>query len=165
MKFRSAALLQAHWALLPTAATQVPFSEYILAPSSRVIRPDSLYQTGGNVNNAVAPLPTGAATPTVNQSTTFAGNGSYVTLDFGKNLAGRVSFQVDVVSGTNDSIGFTFSESSMYISAQYCDAVTDGVFDLPQWFNDTTPGHYEAGHDFQRGAFRYLTIVHNSWNH
>lgn len=162
MKFQSAALFQASWALLATAATQVPFSEYVLAPSSRVIHPVSIYQTGGDVSNAAALLSTSAATATSNQSTTLAGNGSYVTLDFGKNIAGRISFQVDAVSGLNDFIGFTFSESSMYISAQYCDAVTDGVFDLPQWFNDTTPGHYEAGHDIQRGAFRYLTIVHNT---
>lgn len=144
------------------ATAQVPFQEYILAPTSRAISPVSIYQTGGSVENAAALLTTSESALHGNQSTSFAGNGSYVTLDFGKNIAGRVSFQVDAVTGSSDSIGFTFSESSMYISAQFCDAVTDGVFDLPQWFNDTTPGHYEAGHDFQRGAFRYLTIVHNS---
>lgn len=148
--------------LLAAAAAQVPFHEYVLAPTSRVISPVSIYQTGGNVENAAALLTTGVSALQGNQSTSFAGNGSYVTLDFGKNVAGRVAFEVDAVSGSSDSIGFTFSESSMYISAQFCDAVTDGAFDLPQWFNDTTPGHYEAGHDFQRGAFRYLTIVHNS---
>ncbi|KAL1859037.1 hypothetical protein Daus18300_009675 [Diaporthe australafricana] len=161
MKF-SLALLQSHWALLAAAASPTKFHEYILAPTSRVISPASIYQTGGNVENAAALLTTSAPALQSNQSTSFAGNGSYVTLDFGKNVAGRVSFNVDAVSGSSDSIGFTFSESSMYISAQYCDAVNDGAFDLPQWFNDTTPGHYEAGHDFQRGAFRYLTIVHNT---
>lgn len=147
---------------LAGAAAQVPFHEYILAPSSRVVSPVSIYQTGGNVGNAAALLTTSGSALQGNESTSFAGNGSYVTLDFGKNVAGRVAFDVDAVSGSSDSIGFTFSESSMYISAQFCDAVTDGAFDLPQWFNDTTPGHYEAAHDFQRGAFRYLTIVHNS---
>lgn len=161
MKF-SLALLHSQWTPLAAATTQVQFSEYILAPTSRVISPASIYQTGGNVGNAAALLTTSAAETQSNQSTSFAGNGSYVTLDFGKNVAGRVVFNVDSISGSSDSIGFTFSESSMYISAQYCDAVTDHVFDLPQWFNDTTPGHYEAGHDFQRGAFRYLTIVHNT---
>lgn len=158
----SLGLLQSHWTLLAATATPSKFREYILAPTSRVISPASIYQTGGNVGNAAALLATSAAVLQSNQSTSFAGNGSYVTLDFGKNVAGRVSFNVDAVSGSSDSIGFTFSKSSMYISAQYCDAVNDRVFDLPQWFNDTTPGHYEAGHDFQRGAFRYLTIVHNT---
>lgn len=161
MKF-PLALLCSQWTLLAAAATRVPFHEYILAPTSRIISPASIYETGGNVENAAALLTNSAAKSQGNQSTSFAGNGSYVTLDFGKNIAGRVGFNVDAVSGSSDSIGFTFSESSMYISAQYCDAVTDGVFDLPQWFNDTTPGHYEAGHEFQRGAFRYLTIVHNT---
>ncbi|KAJ0107469.1 hypothetical protein J7T55_007658 [Diaporthe amygdali] len=148
--------------LLAAAAAQVPFHEYVLAPNSRVISPVSIYQAGGNVENAAGLLNTRGSTLQDSHSTSFSGNGSYVTLDFGKNVAGRVAFQVDAVSGSTDSIGFTFSESSMYISAQFCDAVIDGAFDLPQWFNDTTPGHYEAGHEFQRGAFRYLTIVHNS---
>lgn len=161
MKFLLA-LLHSQWISFAAAAAEVPFSEYILAPKSRIISPVSIYQTGGNVKNAAGLLITSAPEQQSNQSTSFAGNGSFVTLDFGKNIAGRVGFNVDAVSGLSDSIGFTFSESSMYISAQYCDAVTDGIFDLPQWFNDTTPGHYEAGHDFQRGAFRYLTIVHNT---
>lgn len=161
MKFQSVCL-HTQLFLLVAAAAQVPFHEYILAPTSRVISPVSIYQTGGNVENGAALLTTSMSTLQSNQSTSFAGNGSYVTLDFGKNIAGRFAFQVDAVTGPSDSIGFTFSESSMYISAQFCDAVTDGAFDLPQWFNDTTPGRYEAGHDFQRGAFRYLTIVHNS---
>ncbi|KAI0969247.1 alpha-L-rhamnosidase [Xylaria arbuscula] len=150
------------WALLASAAADVPYQEYILAPTTRVLSPVSIYQTGGDVQNAAALLnPIGAGAQS-NGSTTFSGNGSYVTLDFGKNIAGGVSFHVDAVSGWSDSIGFTFSESSMYVSAQYCDAVQDGAFDLPQWFNNTTPGHYEASHEFQRGAFRYLTVVHNS---
>lgn len=161
MKHRSV-FFHAPLILLAAAAAQVPFDEYILAPTSRVISPVSIYQSGGNVENAAALLASSRSALQSHHSTSFAGNGSYVTLDFGKNVAGRVAFQVDAVSGSSDSIGFTFSESSMYISAQFCDAVTEGAFDLPQWFNDTTPGRYEAGHDFQRGAFRYLTIVHNS---
>ncbi|ETS85125.1 hypothetical protein PFICI_03150 [Pestalotiopsis fici W106-1] len=156
------AFFHTQWLLLATAAAGVPFHEYVLAPTARVVSPVSLYQTGGNVENAAALITANTTEAECNQSTTFTGNGSYVTFDFGKNIAGRVSFQVDAVSGSSDSIGFTFSESSMYISAEHCDAVTDGIFDLPQWFNDTVPGHYEAGHDFQRGAFRYLTIVHNT---
>jgi hypothetical protein len=161
MRFLSA-LVHTQWTLLATAATQVPFHEYVLAPTSRVVRPVSIYKTGDNVGNAAALLKNSATSSQSNQSTSFAGNGSYVTLDFGKNIAGRVSFQVDAVSGSSDSIGFTFSESSMYISAQHCDGVTDGAFDLPQWFNNTTPGRWEAGHDFQRGGFRYLTVIHNT---
>ncbi|KAI0451653.1 alpha-L-rhamnosidase [Xylaria acuta] len=38
----------------------------------------------------------------------------------------------------------------------------DGVFDLPQWLNNTSPSHYETDHELQRGDFRYLTVVHNS---
>ncbi|CAI0647920.1 unnamed protein product [Colletotrichum noveboracense] len=151
--------------LAPITAAEKSFEDYILAPTSRVISPVAIHQTGGNVENAAGFLTIngagGAGLPNAG-STTFSGNGSYVTLDFGKNIAGRVGFQVDAVSGTSDSIGFTFSESSMYISAQFCDSVQPEQFDMPQWFNNTTPGYYQAGHEFQRGAFRYLTVVHNS---
>ena len=153
-------LIYGQWVLFASAAAKVPFHEYILAPTSRTISPVSVYQTGGNVENAAALL---TIDPQDSQSSTsFVGSGSYVTLDFGKNIAGRVSFYVDDVAGSGEDIGFTFTESSMYISAEHCDAVTDGAFDLPQWFNNTEPGHYEADHDHQRGAFRYLTVVHNS---
>ncbi|KAI1360083.1 alpha-L-rhamnosidase [Xylaria arbuscula] len=161
MRFQRAPIYL-QWALLTSAAADIPYQEYILAPTTRILSPVSIYQTGGDVQNAAALLNSNELGVQCNGSTTFSGNGSYVTLDFGKNIAGGVSFHVDAVSGSNDSIGFTFSESSMYISAQYCDAVQNGAFDLPQWFNDTTPGHYKTGHDFQRGAFRYLTVVHNS---
>ncbi|KAJ0365028.1 hypothetical protein COL26b_012240 [Colletotrichum chrysophilum] len=151
--------------LAPITAAEKSFQDYILAPTSRVISPVAIHQTGGNVENAAGFLTingAGVAGLPNAGSTTFSGNGSYVTLDFGKNIAGRVGFQVDAVSGTSDSIGFTFSESSMYISAQFCDSVQPEQFDMPQWFNNTTPGYYQAGHEFQRGAFRYLTVVHNS---
>ncbi|KAI0465648.1 alpha-L-rhamnosidase [Xylaria cf. heliscus] len=161
MKFKFA-LLYGQWNLFAYVVAQVPFSEYILAPSSRVVGPVSIYEIGGNVENAAALLTTSAPTSYNYSSTKFVGSGSYITLDFGKNIAGRVSFQVDAVSGSNESIGFTFTESSAYISAELCDAVQDGAFDLPQWFNNTSPGYYKAGHEFQRGAFRYLTVVHNS---
>ncbi|KAI8271595.1 hypothetical protein K4K56_003170 [Colletotrichum sp. SAR 10_98] len=151
--------------LAPITAAEKSFQDYILAPTSRVISPVAIHQTGGNVENAAGLLTIngadGADFPNAG-STTFSGNGSYVTLDFGKNIAGRVGFQVDAVSGTSDSIGFTFSESSMYISAQFCDSVQPEQFDMPQWFNNTAPGYYQADHEFQRGAFRYLTVVHNS---
>ncbi|KAI0110385.1 alpha-L-rhamnosidase [Nemania sp. FL0031] len=157
------ALFYSQWASFTSAVAGVPYHEYILAPTSRLISPVSIYQAGGNVGNVVALLKAGIVKSNDSlSSTSFVGSGSYVTLDFGKNIAGRIRFQVDAVSGPDEAIGFTFTESPSYISAQHCDAVTDGAFDLPQWFNNTQPGRYEAGHEFQRGAFRYVTVVHNS---
>ncbi|KAJ2991238.1 hypothetical protein NUW58_g2583 [Xylaria curta] len=101
------------WTLLASAAADVPYQEYMLAPTTRVLSPVSIYQTGGDVRNAAALLASSGAGAQWNGSTTFSGNGSYVTLDFGKNIAGGVSFHVDAVSGLNDSIGFTFSEPSV----------------------------------------------------
>jgi hypothetical protein len=131
-------------------------NEYILAPSSRTLSPESVYQTGGNVENALLLVTPG------NSSVTFAGDNAYVTLDFGKNIAGTVSFQVESVSGPDEAIGFTFTESSTYISAETCDATQNAGLDLPLWFNLTGPGAYVASKEHQRGAFRYLTVVHNT---
>src|ERR1700712_2465190 len=102
--------------LLLSAVAAAPSNEYILSPSSRTVSPVSIYQVGGNVDNAT-PLVTSGST-----SVAFVGEGAYVTLDFGKNIAGTVNFQVDSVTGSDEAIGFTFTESSTYISAETCDA-------------------------------------------
>jgi hypothetical protein len=139
------------------AAAEVQFSEYILAPSSRVLTPASVYQTGGDVQGADGLVDSASAS-----STTFNGENTYITLDFGKNIGGTVSFQVDSMEGDNEAIGFTFTESSEWISAEHCDATQNEGVDLPLWFNLTGTGHYEADKAHQRGGFRYLTVVHNA---
>ncbi|KAI0143381.1 alpha-L-rhamnosidase [Pestalotiopsis sp. NC0098] len=144
-------------ALVALAAAEVQFSEYILASSSRTIRPVSIRQTGGDVQTADALVDL-----TSQSSATFNGPDSYVTLDFGKNIAGSVGFQIDSLEGDDEDIGFTFTESSEWISAEYCDATQDEGVDLPLRFNLTGTGLYQADKAHQRGGFRYLTVVHNT---
>ncbi|CAJ2506214.1 Uu.00g003440.m01.CDS01 [Anthostomella pinea] len=145
--------------LIPHGAATVstaPYSEYILAPSSRTLTAPTVRQVNGTVKNAAALTGQGCTS-----LSTFVGNSS-VTLDFGKNIAGTVHFTVDSVSGPNDRIGFTFTESSMWISGEYCDATQNAGLDGPLWFNLTKPGLYEADKNHQRGGFRYLSIVHQT---
>lgn len=143
--------------LVVLAAAEVQFSEYILASSSRTIRPVSVRQTGGDVQAADALVDL-----TSQSSATFNGPDSYVTLDFGKNIAGSVGFQIDSLEGDDEDIGITFTESSEWISAEYCDATQDEGVDLPLRFNLTGTGLYQADKAHQRGGFRYLTVVHNT---
>ncbi|KAF7536430.1 hypothetical protein G7054_g4570 [Neopestalotiopsis clavispora] len=144
-------------ALLTSAAAEVQYSEYILAPSSRTVAPVSVRQTGGDVQTADA-----LVDPASQSSTTFNGPGSYVTLDFGKNIAGSVAFNIDTLEGDDEYIGITFTESSEWISAETCDATQDEGVDYPLIFNLTGTGLYEADKAHQRGGFRYLTVVHNT---
>ncbi|KAK9775622.1 putative Six-hairpin glycosidase-like protein [Seiridium cardinale] len=149
-------LIYGQVALLTLAAAESQFSEYILAPTSRTLAPVSVYGTGGDIQDA------SALVDSTDSSATFNGEGAYLTLDFGKNIAGTVSFQVNSLEGDDEAIGFTFTESSEWVSAEHCDATQDSGLDLPLWFNLSGPGLYAADKAHQRGGFRYLTMVHNA---
>ena len=85
-----------------------------------------------------------------------------MTYDFGKNVAGIVSFNVNKSSGSNEFIGISFTESSLWINSEGCDATADAGIDEPLWFAVTSGGQYTASKEHQRGAFRYLNVYHNS---
>ncbi|KAL9620008.1 MAG: hypothetical protein Q9160_005385 [Pyrenula sp. 1 TL-2023] len=136
-------------------ALAVPYSEYILAPQSRTIRPASVYNVNGTVNNAEA-LTEGAG----GSSASFEG-ASAVTYDFGLNTAGIVSFTVDSTSGSDEYIGVSFTESSLWINSEGCDASQDAGLDEALWFQVST-GTFSADKDHQRGGFRYMNVYHNT---
>ena len=50
------------------------------APHSRTVRPTTIYKTGGSVSNAWDLL-------SGTDSATLSGNGSYISLDFGKEVS------------------------------------------------------------------------------
>ncbi|KAF2738067.1 Six-hairpin glycosidase [Polyplosphaeria fusca] len=136
--------------LISTSA--LPYSEYILAPSSRTLRPLSVHTSNGSVGNAES-------------LTTTSGNAifqddSATAYDFGINIAGVVSLIVGSVSDSNQYIGVTFSESSLWVSNKSCDATADAGKDETLWFHVTGPGRYTAPREKERGAFRYMTLVH-----
>ncbi|KAJ5736433.1 uncharacterized protein N7483_001558 [Penicillium malachiteum] len=139
--------------LLPllAAAVKVPYEEYILAPASRNLVPTSVYQVNGSVTNTNS---SGKAT--------FNGLSSF-TLDFGKNVAGLVSLDVESVSSPSAFLGVTFTESNLWISSKYSDATGNSGYDSVLWFDvGKGAGVYTPGSQFQRGAFRYLTVVSNT---
>lgn len=136
-------------------ALAVPYSEYILAPQSRTIRPASVYNVNGTVNNAEA-LTEGAS----GSLASFEGV-SAVTYDFGLNTAGIVSFTVDSTSGSDEYIGVSFTESSLWINSVGCDATQDAGLDEALWF-EVSSGTFSADKDHQRGGFRYMNVYHNT---
>lgn len=135
----------------------IPYSEYILAPSDRILSPVSVYNINGTVENAAALTTSGTGEATI------AAN-SNITYDYGKNIGGVASFVVSGVnaSATGEFIGVGFSESSLFISPYGSDATANAGIDELIWFSITGPGNYSLDLAHNRGGFRYLSLYHNS---
>ena len=132
-----------------------PYDQYILTPSSRTLIPKSVYNINGTVTNAEA-LTSGS------NGTASFGPASAVTYDYGLNIAGIVSFSVGDVSGTEEFIGISFTESSLWINSDGCDATADAGIDKALWFSVTSGGSYTVEPKHQRGGFKYLNVYHNT---
>ncbi|KAJ4396746.1 hypothetical protein N0V93_000968 [Gnomoniopsis smithogilvyi] len=148
-------------ALLPPTclAGVTPYSEYILAPSSRTILPPSVYRTNGTVTNPQSLL---SSSENTTGPAIFNGNSS-ITFDYKQNIGGIVSITVGSVSSSNAVLGVTFTESNLWINGAASDATADAGLDSPLWFSvGDGPGTYTVGREFDRGAFRYLSVVSNS---
>jgi hypothetical protein len=144
------------WLLAPVVAAAVPYEQYILAPETRELIPATVYRVNGLVNNA------DALTQSAGGSATFHGVSS-VTYDFGKNVAGLVSLDVGNPGSSAAFLGVTFTESSLWISSEASDATADSGRDTPLWFPvGQGAGEYTPDAKYERGAFRYLTLVSNT---
>jgi Bacterial alpha-L-rhamnosidase 6 hairpin glycosidase domain len=131
-----------------------PYSSYIYTPSKRKILPAKVHNVNGTaVNAASLTKPPG--------STKISGD-SAITFDFGKNVAGIVSFSVSAVSGSENYIGISFTESSLWINSEGCDATADAGLDVALWWKVSANSHYTADKKYQRGGFRYLNVYHNT---
>ncbi|KAJ3775643.1 glycoside hydrolase family 78 protein [Lentinula raphanica] len=151
--------------LLPTLtiskAPAGPWDAFNFAPSSRTFNPKSIYTTVGQVAGAENLLGNTSST----EGATFTGNGSYVVLDFGQEVGGRLSFQIDSASST--AISLSFTESRVFISPlDSDDSCTvspfhdlDGVLAVPSLPSNN--GTFTQTIGDQRGGFRFLTIVSN----
>lgn len=145
------------YSLLLGAAHSIPYTEYILAPSSRTVSPVSIYQVAGTVDNAQG--------LTGNSTATFRGSSqgnSSVTFDFGVNIAGQVSLTAGNSTDPGAAIWLTYSESSLWVSSYASDAVSDIGLDEPiPLYVGQGPGIYTVDRVYARGGFRYLTLVNN----
>ncbi|KAG9690403.1 bacterial alpha-L-rhamnosidase domain-containing protein, partial [Aureobasidium melanogenum] len=136
-------------------ASAVPYAEYILAPSQRDLAPVSVHQANGSVINAAGITTSGHGGTTFNSV-------SAVTYDYTKNIGGLVSFVVSSSSDSEQYIGISFTESSMWISPDGSDATQNIAIDETLWFKITGPGNYSVEPLHDRGGFRYLNVYHNT---
>ncbi|KAH7377932.1 alpha-L-rhamnosidase, partial [Cadophora sp. MPI-SDFR-AT-0126] len=134
----------------------VPYSHYILAPSSRTIYPTVVHQINGSVTKASSLIggPNGSAS--------FNGVSS-VTFDYTKNIGGVVSVTVGASSSSDAVIGLTYTESNLWINGQGSDATADAGLDEVLWLHvGQGPGTYTVERKHDRGSFRYLSLVSNT---
>ena len=136
-------------------ASEVQYSEYILAPSQRILKPVKVRFSNGTVSNA-------AGLTTAGSGETVMKKHSAITFDYTKNIGGLASFTVSSVNGTDNFIGISFTESSLWISPNGCDGTQNVGIDQALWFKIDDPGVYTVSTDNQRGGFRYLNVYHNS---
>lgn len=140
---------------LAPLAFAIPYSEYILAPSGRTLSPVNIHRANGSVSNA-------AGVTTSGSGSTVLSSNSAITYDYTKNIGGLVSFSVSNVTGSNEFIGISFTESSFWISPDGSDATQNVAIDETLWFQITGTGNYTVDDSHQRGGFRYLNVYHNS---
>ena len=135
------------------AATN-PWDAYNYAPTTRTLKPVSIYQSSASVSNPTNLL--------MGQSTRLNGGGASVTVDFGKEVGGIITLTFAGSSDANQSLGLAFSESSLYVGTS-SDASNGGSgADGAIYAAVTGAGSYTMPTDKLRGGFRYLTLFLNS---
>ena len=78
-----------------------------------------------------------------------------------QNIAGLVSLEIGSADA-DQYIGLTYTESSLWISGEGCDATADAGIDEALWFHITNSGSYTVDRKHERGGFRYLSVLHNT---
>ncbi len=137
-----------------SAAATSPCAADIVAPTSRTLAPVSVHAASATVGNPAGVL-SGA-------STRLNGDGSAVTLDFGKEVGGVVTLHFAGASGAGQSVGLAFSESSQFVGQGSDASNGGGGADGALFTTVNGAGTYTMPLDRQRGGFRYLTLFLHS---
>ncbi|WP_103940979.1 alpha-L-rhamnosidase-related protein [Thermomonospora echinospora] len=129
---------------------KAPWQSYNLSPASRTVKPVAVFRTNGTVTDPDAVLK--------GDRTRLSGAGSYLTLDFGKNVTGLVTLKFAGSDGPQ-RVGLAFSESSEYVGIQ-TDASTGGPRSRDGAIYADVDGRttYTMPAKYLRGGFRYLTV-------
>jgi hypothetical protein len=140
--------------MLPLAAcTHIPATpevDYNLSPFSRTLAPVAVERIQGEVSSSDGILTGG--------TTTIKGMGSYIVLDFGKEVGGITSLQFGAASDSAQSVFLAYSESVLYTGPQSDTSVGGPSPDGSLSANVTANGTYHVPAERLRGGFRYLTV-------
>ncbi|KAI4521109.1 glycoside hydrolase family 78 protein [Schizophyllum commune Loenen D] len=139
------------------SAPSDPWNDFNYAPASRIVYPQRIYGTNGDVEHEDSLLSADAGSPTL------SGADAWVTIDFGKEVGGVVSLTIDSASGDDASFALTFAESPLLINPTLSDDSVYSVADMTSDGAQPIPGPLSKGLwtqpiSWQRGGFRYLTV-------
>ncbi|KAF9523611.1 Six-hairpin glycosidase [Crepidotus variabilis] len=141
------------------SAPSGPWDAFNYAPASKTLYPTAIRVVSGTVKNQNLLIGNKG-------SATLSGNGSYVALDYGKEVGGLISLNFDSVT-SKSAISLSFTESPVFIrpyasddsSYPYFTTTYDGVLSVSAPLRS---GHWTQPAYALRGGFRFLTIVSNS---
>ncbi|KAJ7754097.1 glycoside hydrolase family 78 protein [Mycena metata] len=141
-------------------APKGPWDAFNYAPASKIVKPISVRTVNGTVDGAQGLVQDSAS------QATFVGDGSYVVLDWGKEVGGILSVTINEATPSSQ-FSFSFTESPQFINPKLsddsCTVVSTQNWDGVQSFNaPLATGLLTQTIGQQRGGFRYLTVVSNS---
>jgi hypothetical protein len=142
------------WMLSLTACSYyfvtISDDDYNLPPSSRTVAPVAVLRIHGSVSASDEMLSGG--------TTTLSGKGSYIVLDFGKEVGGIPSVQFGTASDNAQSVFLAFSESLLYTGPQSDRSDGGRGQDGNLSAAVVAQGTYRVPPEKLRGGFRYLTV-------
>ncbi|KAG6861519.1 hypothetical protein C0995_015629 [Termitomyces sp. Mi166 len=153
-------LLTATSARAPTG----PWDTFNFAPHSKTVYPASIHSSNGSVTNPQLLVNNSG-------SAVLGGKDAWVALDFGVEVGGLISFNINAINTTTPttttSLSLSFTESPLLIRPTASDdssfpsanTTYDTVLRIP---GPVTPGYWTQPASSLRGGFRFLTIVFNS---
>ncbi|KXN90379.1 hypothetical protein AN958_04248 [Leucoagaricus sp. SymC.cos] len=135
------------------------WDKFNFAPSTRVATPVAIHSSDGQITNP-ANLIGGKG------KTTFSASGSWLALDFGIEVGGLVSLNIDAASA-DSGLALSFTESPMFIRPTASDdssfpsanTTYDGILQVQK---PLAPGLWQQPSATLRGGFRFLTLVSSS---
>ncbi|KAL7625295.1 hypothetical protein AAE478_004511 [Parahypoxylon ruwenzoriense] len=138
-----------------------PWDKYIKAPANKsFITPTRFWKVEGNVTTLSidsGPLTYGH----YYGGGILIGEGGLLTLEFRENIAGRICLGINSVTD-EPVLNLAYSESSFFAGRQ-SDATNDEEWDLPLPLHPgNRTGPLCVGSEFNRGAFKYLTLYIDS---
>ncbi|OCB86064.1 Six-hairpin glycosidase [Sanghuangporus baumii] len=145
--------------LSPASAPSGAWDAFNYSPESRVVRPTSVFKIQGSIFNADNLL-------SESDEATLINTGSFVSLDFGKEVGGLITINLSP-SSNSSAFSLSFSESSVYVSTLASD---DSTYPAPNASYDgiepvlapLASGLWTQPAERLRGGFRYITIVSDS---
>ncbi|KAJ7226788.1 glycoside hydrolase family 78 protein [Mycena pura] len=146
--------------LCAAVAPKGPWDAFNFAPASKTVTPVSVRTVNGIVRGAQGLVQSSSA------QATFTGNSSFVVLDWGKEVGGILSLDINAATPSSQ-FSFSFTESPDFIdptrSDDSCHSVATENSDGVQSFRaPLARGRLTQTIGQQRGGFRFLTIVSNS---